>query len=525
MIGRTLIMRFSNLGVVNAIKSHEQIIKDKGYTWAGWWAKPEEQLPIDAIKKLNEIAAISPITVFLLNSEEKAVYPTLVNQFAFSEHEGERIPSPNQEDTPMYYASDKFLLWLRMINISQPSYHSSVINQYAYEDFDQFKTVDESIYHYYDNTIVESIDKLASQRRTLILLRDRKSTDKSIDSADEVRRVPKQNFTDRYSVTDSNSILLLSDLHFSDQQGNFYFQECSTTQNYSKKKLSQAIDELTKQQQFASIFCAGDLAHHSAAEGFQRAEEFLFSVMNNHKVDKENIIIVPGNHDIKFADEEGSEIVYAEDYSKKEYMNLYKRIYGIMPNRFLAIGRKFLLGNRLPIEVVGLNSNCLQQAKGHFTGMGFVGNEQLALVEKEMGWRNNPKSSYAYRILVLHHHLYPVELIEEPLKNHMYSICLDAGLISSFAVRNKIDLIIHGHKHKKHFIQIGGINGKNLSSFALLGLGSASSTDLAMDERNSIGILDFNEFGKVKIKIMAISNLDNQNENVIFECTLPVNSN
>ena len=69
------------------------------------------------------------------------------------------------------------------------------------------------------------------------------------------------------------------------------------------------------------------------------------------------------------------------------------------------------------------------------------------------------------------------------------------------------------------------MNEKNLSSFALLGLGSASSTDLAMDEQNSIGILDFNELGKVKIKIMTISNLDNQNKNITFECTLPVTSN
>lgn len=525
MIKKTLIMRFNDLGVADAIESHSKIIENKGHTWAGWWAKPEERLPIDAVKQLHKIASQSPITVLLLNSEKRAIYPTLVAGFAFSENEGERIPSPNGEYTPTYYASDKFLLWLKIVNIAPPSYHSSVISQYAYEDFDQFKTVDDSIYQFYDNTIVESIDKLVSQRRTLILLRDRKSGDKTINATDEVRRVPKQNFTDRYSVTNSNSILLLSDLHFSDQQGSFNFQECDIKQSFSKKKLSQAIAELTKQQHFASIFCAGDFTHRSTLGEFQKTEEFLFSVMNNHKIDKENIIIVPGNHDIKFSDSNGGEIVYTEDYSQKEYTTLYKRIYGIMPNRFLAVGRKFLLGNRLPIEVVGLNSNCLQQSKGHFTGMGFVGNEQLALVEKEMGWRNNSKSSYAYRILVLHHHLYPVELIEEPLENHMYSICLDAGLITSFAVRNKIDLIIHGHKHKRHFVQIGGINDKNQSSFALLGLGSASSTDLAMDERNSIGILDFDELGKVKIKIIAISNLDNQNENIIFECTLPVSSN
>ena len=525
MNGKTLVMRFNDLGVVDAIASHSKIIKEKGHVWAGWWAKPEERLPIDAVIKLNEIASQSPITVLLLNSEKRAIYPTLVNQLAFSENEGERVPSPNKEDTPTYYASDKFMLWFRIIDIASPSCHPSVISQYAYEDFNQFKTVDDSIYQFYDNTIVESIDKLVSQRRTLILLRDRQASDKAINATDEVRRVPKQNFTDRYSVTNSNSILLLSDLHFSDQKGNFNFQECGIGQSYSKKKLSQAIAELTKQQQFSSIFCAGDFTCCSTLGEFQKSEEYLFSLMNNHKIDKEDIIIVPGNHDIKFSDKDEGEIVYAEDYSKREYVKLYKRIYGIMPNRFLAVGRKFLLENRLPIEVVGLNSNCLQQAQGHFTGMGFVGNEQLALVEREMGWDNNPKSSYAYRILVLHHHLYPVELIEEPLKNHMYSICLDAGLITSFAVRNKIDLIIHGHKHKRHFIQVGGINEKNLSSFALLGLGSASSTDLAMDEQNSIGILDFNELGKVKIKIMTISNLDNQNKNITFECTLPVTSN
>lgn len=153
-------------------------------------------------------------------------------------------------------------------------------------------------------------------------MRDRQASDKVINATDEVRRVPKQNFTDRYSVTNSNSILLLSDLHFSDQKGNFNFQECDIGQSFSKKKLSQAIAELTKQQQFASIFCAGDFTCCSTLGEFQKSEEFLFSVMNNHKIDKEDIIMVPGNHDIKFSDKDEGEIVYAEDYSKIEYVKL-----------------------------------------------------------------------------------------------------------------------------------------------------------------------------------------------------------
>lgn len=83
--------------------------------------------------------------------------------------------------------------------------------------------IDDSIYLFYDNTFAESIDKLTSQCRTLILLRGRQANDKAINATDEVRRVSKQNFTDRHSVANSNSILLLSDLHFSDQRGSLNF--------------------------------------------------------------------------------------------------------------------------------------------------------------------------------------------------------------------------------------------------------------------------------------------------------------
>lgn len=122
MNGKILVMRFNDLGVVDAIASHSKIIKEKGHVWAGWWAKPEERLPIDAVKRLNKIASKSPITVLLLNSEKRAIYPTLVDELAFSENEGECVSSPNKEDTPTYYASEKFLLWFRIIAITPLSF-------------------------------------------------------------------------------------------------------------------------------------------------------------------------------------------------------------------------------------------------------------------------------------------------------------------------------------------------------------------------------------------------------------------
>ena len=77
------------------------------------------------------------------------------------------------------------------------------------------------------------------------------------------------------------------------------------------------------------------------------------------------------------------------------------------------MGRRFLLGGAVPVEIVCLNSSLLGQEPGVFQGHGFIGEDQLRHAAREVGWEANRDSGdadlpRAVRIAVVHHHLLPV---------------------------------------------------------------------------------------------------------------------
>jgi len=105
----------------------------------------------------------------------------------------------------------------------------------------------------------------------------------------------------------------------------------------------------------------------------------------------------------------------------------------------------------------------------------------------------------------------------------MYSLSLDAGLLSSFISRNKVDLVIHGHKHVEQFMQVGSSTQENnLYHYHILGLGSTGSSNLAQNAVNSFATLDFNERGFVTLRVFQVNNGNNGNKRVLLEHKIPI---
>jgi 3',5'-cyclic AMP phosphodiesterase CpdA len=520
-----LVIRFKNLGADDSVKEHQTVIDNEGYTWGGWWAHSDEFLPIEKISTLRSIAQDEGITLLLVNSEKNIIYPVTVTDLKFS-HDKEKINSPDKSKTPKYYKEYSLLLWFKMTAIQPSINHDSVICQYSYCDYFDYKTSEQYDYSSYDKKIVSKIKEFSAQPRTIFFIRETIAGDSDFDVNLSHSSLKEKNIAKEYSQVGGNSILLLSDLHFSEKKEYFAFNECKLKSEHSTKSLSESVKEVCASKDIASAIVAGDLTWCGSREEFAYAEQFIFGLVNHFQINRKLITIVPGNHDIifnenEYKDKDKVEIGFADEKSKLNYVHFYKQIYDTKPNEYLAIGKKIILKNRLPIDIVGINSNCLQQNKNHFRGMGFVGHKQLNMIEQEMNW---DEDSYAFKILVLHHHIHPVEYIEEPALDYMYSMSLDAGLLSSFIVKNKINLVVHGHKHKEHFLQIGSTTQENnLYHYNILGLGSTSSTNLAQNTLNSLAVLDFNKRGYVTIKIIQLNNSNNDKQKILFEQQLPVN--
>lgn len=520
-MGYSLLMRFKSLGTDDAIKAHKDIIKKKKYVWAGWWAKPDEALPenqMDLFPKILETE--KELCLFIADANEHLIYPCTVTDVVYSP---DKLLSPEQDCTPAYYSDRPVYIWFRITQIRDGLADANCLSDYSFADYNLFPTESDTDYSGFNNTAISTTFLVFIQRRSLMLLRDR-----GADDRDGIQWInTKTNFSSEYGITKSNSILVLSDLHFSENPEAFSFADCQTKKVRVLKSLSETVGFATNREPFASLICAGDFAHHASEKGFQKAEESLISIIFNHSIDKDNVVFVPGNHDMALS-EEGSpqEITITKEKAKENYEKFYKKIIGTTPNEFCAIGRKILLKNRLPVEIVGLNSCYLQQEKDHFMGMGYVGSEQLEFVEKEMGWideRNNERpESHAFRILVLHHHLYPIEWSLEPASDYPYSTCLDAVQIMHFAARNSINLIVHGHKHQFEFVRMTRWTDNKPYLHNILGMGSSSSTDMAISKSNCLAVLDFNDMAQLKIKLLELSTDGIQQQKELFSCDIPL---
>lgn len=170
-------------------------------------------------------------------------------------------------------------------------------------------------------------------------------------------------------------------------------------------------------------------------------------------------------------------------------MNFYKKYFRVDPQEELFSVHRFLTKNLQPFEVICLNSCLLQQEKGHFQGMGFVGNNQLSAVEKYLKETQDSKS---FRILVMHHHLLPVLFKEEPKADRMYSMMLDSEAISQFIIKNNIRLVLHGHTHKEFYAEIiRKTEDKRKFKYYVVGIGSigVKGEELSESRTNMFAVL------------------------------------
>jgi hypothetical protein len=139
---------------------------------------------------------------------------------------------------------------------------------------------------------------------------------------------------------------------------------------------------------------------------------------------------------------------------------MYEDMFYIPPNEFLSLGRRFLLGGHFPVEVVCLNSSLLDQKKGWFQGLGFLGQSQLDHAAQEFGWDIDllpgapDDIPRAFRIVVMHHHLLPVSFTEEPIGGMQYSTVLDADRLARWLCRHRVNVLLHGHMHQPYYVML-----------------------------------------------------------------------
>ncbi|MGG4676317.1 metallophosphoesterase family protein [Providencia huashanensis] len=455
----TLLLRFRDLSCPRdeTINRHNQIITAHEYVWWGWWNKGHEKLPFDTLTNLDLKNSSIERYVYLFDSAQKSFYKATLSDYLAVV--GDNIITPSKEHTPSYYVDNTHPLWFKFKKIEKVD-SSEIIGNKSYEAMDDLFN-EMSHYDIYNNKLVASSEELAEQNRTIWRIRNKKESDKT----NEIRlrsmtELQPRHFDKSYYATKNNSILWLSDPHFTTTHFHGYPLEDG---HPNKKTLAKTIQSayFNKDTSIASLLISGDFTWKGDKNEFDLASQFIEYLCSINNLDKSWLSICPGNHDLSFSDEVGDDNKKSDDIIRKNYessraaySDFYAKFFDIKPNESMSSGRKLLLNSTIPVEIVLLNSVTLQQTKTTFQGHGFIGAEQLEEVTKEMGFLKNCKPRNVTRICVMHHHLIPVSLSEQAYEDARYSTVLDAERLSRWLTEYEFDFLLHGHMHQNFYCTI-----------------------------------------------------------------------
>lgn len=484
----TMILRFRDLSTNSGqtIKLHREKIKDCQFTWWGWWHKAHETVPVKSFHKFNEVIKNSgPIEILLFDTGRIAVYKAMLEEIVWEiddERGATEILSPDPEATPKYYEGRTLLAWVKITEIGKIDKKEDILRKFTYVKIEELFKSGKSEFNKYYGKQIYGFEELKNQERTIWFVRPYSNTDLTgaitEDNFTSIELIHPDNFSNTLVDHPSARLLWLSDIHFSKEHHAFPLKK--GTQR--GRNLAEAIRrdlEMVGIRSVGGILVTGDLTWASEAEEFEMAGIFLDDVMSWSTLKPKHVVICPGNHDLPFSNkpwEKGKEVPQISKKAKEPYEKFYQAFYGQEANEYLASGRRFLLKKSVSVEIASLNSSYLLQTPKVFQGSGYVGDDQLQFVQKQMEWGLLDHDTLRpFRIMMMHHHLVPVIPYEIAEYGYTPSIVYDSGDVCNWVEANKIDLVLHGHMHHTKVVKESrakNLTAPNWHDFVIASLGS-----------------------------------------------------
>ena len=232
-----------------------------------------------------------------------------------------------------------------------------------------------------------------------------------------------------------------------------------------------------------SVVITGDITSHSDESGFRLLPELLNLLGSSLPSDQARILVVPGNHDVDWAepatsrDRYGRFLILRDEfgYSTPHLEGVDVDSYGnLLP---LANARPTLLASDESFVLAGMNSsnNCgvpgaitsavtnairgstsslmtpalktLLEAldENNHVDMARVDLAQFTALSLSLSEHLAQTSNDPLRLLALHHQIAPVGLAEE-IK--AFESVINLGALRGWIASNGIDVVLHGHKHE-----------------------------------------------------------------------------
>ena len=494
------VFRYRDL-IAATLEEHRRIIKARGTCWWGWWKRPLEPARMEVWEDLERQLQSGPVWVGLFDSGgNKSVgnkcYLAKVGQVIrpkldSSGKDCEPLPVPPGEEelVPEYYRLSPFSrAWMRLAEINGELQLFGK-DGYAYASAPPLENVEPSqLKAALAGKLIANGAELRAMDTTIweVMPATQGAAEHEVLTF-SARLTPA--LSGAPILLKHASFLHITDPHFSLKPHDTRHAWKLENEKGAKPTLADAIHSaLTRDHiSIGAAIVTGDLTFVGSRDEFGAAFSSLYSLLGKLNLGVENLVVVPGNHDIRWTTdevyEEGRPVKEAPDTARQNYADFFHRIFRQDPDDGLCMARRYVTPNGVVIEVAALNSSSLEQGKNYLAGMGRIDEHTFTKVANVLGWQPGSPSR-ALRVLALHHHLAPTENVE-PADGYLkgFGMAIDAPRVQRMAAEHGVQLALHGHKHRaflwrSNVFELPEERGSGYrGDLAICGGGSAGSTD------------------------------------------------
>lgn len=498
------LFRYRNLLTDDTLGEHRKIITEHHMCWWGWWQRPAEDARIELWNALAKELEGGPIQIGLFNSAPEGAGAGSVHVATL-----DQVLPPSSEDGPVqrppkysqlvpdYYRQTPFSsAWMRLIHIAEDALDDrEFYGNHSFRSPPVLRGMIERDTRRYTGKVILDADELRSMDTTLWEVRSATTGDPSDRILATSSRVTAAVSSDPIPLR-HNRVLHLSDLHFG------VHHRWDLIGQGQAELHSRIVTSLGSDPKVGLVVISGDLTHRAERSEFYEAFRFIHALLGGLRLGPEHLVVIPGNHDIAWTQQEAvwdpsKEVSQASEEAMYAYREaFYRRVFRHPPSPDLSMARRFVAPCGLVLDVCALNTSALEQGRRWLAGMGRVGDGAFQRTASKLGWVEND-STASLRMLVLHHHLTPTEdVMPTDQFGRGFGMASDARRTLRDAARYGVQLVLHGHRHLPFLssesvyesVAKGG-DVWNLGRVGIVGGGSAGSTETQGDE-NHFNILD-----------------------------------
>ena len=300
------------------------------------------------------------------------------------------------------------------------------------------------------------------------------------------------------------SVLHLSDIHIGP---NYRFRmtwggrDKNETEPYLEEMIKDDIMALGLTDKISLVTVTGDVLEGSNESELSRARDFLTNLCKGLGVPTDRLVIVPGNHDVRWDPDEFSSVATGAStasVSLERFELLYETVKKSKWQTFelVCIPKDCAPGRMI---VLGFNSNYV--AMPHRESVGYIAPDDFILADKKMQ-DFNPKINEDDSVwMVLHHHVFPATITKiDKARRGEVSVLGNASELLRWGRKWKAKVILHGHEHQPLVTvsrQWPQDDGLLTPEIAVIGAGSAGviPAELGPFGRNQYNIIQADSNG------------------------------